>query len=119
VFVALGAVFVPIFLGIDLLAVFVAFMVSFQAAKRIERVRVTARDVRVTHETSRWTKLVWESPTAFTRVAVDKEDERVVGLRLSLSGRHAPVAQALSPRERAAFASALQQAIRDARLERG
>lgn len=119
VFVAMGAVFVPIFLGIDLLAVFVAFMVSFQAGRRIERVQVTAREVRVTHETPKWTRLVWESPTAFTRVAVETEDERVVGLTLSLSGRHAPVAQALSPRERAAFADALQQAIRDARLERG
>lgn len=119
VFIAMGATFVPIFLGVDLLAVFVAFMVSFQAAKRIERVQVTARDVRVTHETPKWTRLVWESPTAFTRVAVETEDERVVGLQLSLSGRHAPVAQALSPRERAAFAEALQQAIREARLERG
>jgi len=119
VFVGMGATLVPFFLGIDVLAVIVAFLVSFAAAKRIERVQVTAREVRITHETPKWSKLVWESPTAFTRVAVDTEDERVVELRLALSGRETPVAAALSPRERAEFAQALQQAIRDARLERG
>ncbi|RAK59381.1 hypothetical protein DJ021_05965 [Phenylobacterium hankyongense] len=118
VFIAMGATFVPIFLGVDLLAVFVAFMVSFQAAKRIERVQVTSRDIRVTHETPRWSRLVWESPTAFTKVAVETDEERTVELKLSLSGREVSVAAALSPGERAVFARALQDAIREARSER-
>ena len=67
VFIALGATFVPIFLGVDLLAVVVAFLVSFRTARRIERVQVSASAIRVTHETPRWSRLVWESPTAFTR----------------------------------------------------
>lgn len=119
VFVNLGATLVPIFLAIDLIAIIVAFLVSFSAAKRIERVQVTAREIRVTHEAPNWSKLVWESPTAFTRVAVVKEEERTVGLSLALSGREVPVAQALSPRERGEFAQALQQAIQEARRERG
>ncbi|HEX5263435.1 MAG TPA: DUF2244 domain-containing protein [Phenylobacterium sp.] len=119
VFVYMGAVFVPFFLGLDVLAVVVAFMVSFRAARRIERVQVTARDVVVTHEAPNWTRVVWESPTAFTRVAVDKEEDRTVGLRLALSGREVAVAQALSPRERGEFAKALEKAIWEARRERG
>ena len=119
VFVYMGAVFVPFFLGLDVLAVIVAFMVSFRAARRVERVQVTARDIVVTHEAPNWTKVVWESPTAFTRVAVETEEDRTVGLRLALSGKEVAVAQALSPRERGEFAKALQQAIREARLERG
>jgi len=119
VFVAMGATLVPIFLGIDLLAVVVAFLASFAAARRIERVQVSARDVRVTLETPRQTTLVWESPTAFTRVFVETEDERAVALRLALSGRMVDVAAALSPGERAEFATALQQAIWEARRERG
>lgn len=119
VFLAMGATFVPIFLGVDLLAVIVAFLVSFRAARNVERVQVTARDIRVTHETPKRSRLVWESPTAFTRVAVETEDERAVALRLSLSGKELAVAQALSPGERAAFAQALQQAIWEARRERG
>ena len=119
VFVYLGAVLVPFFLGLDVLAVVVAFMVSFRAARRIERVTITARDVVVTHETPSWRRVVWESATAFTRVAVETEDDRVVGLRLALSGKQVDVAQALSPRERGEFADALKQAISEARLERG
>jgi uncharacterized membrane protein len=118
VFVAMGATFVPIFLGVDLMAVVVAFLVSFQAAKRVERVQVTARDVRVTQETPRWSRVIWESPTAFTRVHVEREEERTVGLKLALSGREVAVAASLSPRERAEFAQALERAIWQAKRER-
>ncbi len=118
VFVYMGALFVPFFLGLDVLAVIVAFMASFRAARRIERVQVTARDIVITHEAPNWSRVVWESPTAFTRVAV-AEDDGAVDLRLAISGKEVAVAQALSPRERGEFAKALQQAIREARLERG
>jgi uncharacterized membrane protein len=118
VFIAMGAMFVPIFLGLDLLAVVVAFLVSFRAARNVERVQVTARDVRVLRETPKSSKVVWESPTAFTRVALQTEDERAVELKLALSGRELPVAAALSPGERAEFAKALEQAIWEARRER-
>lgn len=118
VFVAMGATLVPIFLGVDVLAVIVAFLVSFQAARRVERVRVTSRAVRVTQETPRASYLVWESPTAFTRVHVEKDEGRTVGVKLALSGREAAVAAALSPRERADFAEALERAIWQARRER-
>lgn len=119
VFIHLGAIYVPFFLGLDVLAVIAAFLASFAAAKRVQRVQVDSRDVRVVLETPRDSRVVWESPTAFTRVAVQTEDERTVGLRLQLSGRGVPVAQALSPRERGEFAKALQAAIWAARLERG
>jgi uncharacterized membrane protein len=119
VFLAVGATFVPFFLAVDVLAVVVAFVVSFRAARRIERVQVTASEIRITHETPQWSKLVWESPTAFTRVRVEKEEERTVALKLALSGREAEVAAALSPRERADFAKALERAIWRAKRERG
>jgi uncharacterized membrane protein len=118
VFLAMGATFVPVFLGFDLLAVVIAFLVSFSAAKRVERVQVSATQVRVTHETPKWTRLVWESPTAFTRVRIEKQEERTVALKLALSGREAEVAAALSPRERADFAKALERAIWRAKRER-
>lgn len=117
VFILMGAHWVPVFLGLDLAAVVIAFLVSFRAARRVERVQVSSHDVVVTHETPRWSRVVWESPTAFTRVAVetDAEDGRVLALRLALSGRETPVAAALSPRERADFARALEAAIWRAR----
>ncbi|WP_411287417.1 DUF2244 domain-containing protein [Phenylobacterium sp.] len=118
VFIAMGASLVPVFLGLDLAAVVVAFLVSFRAARRVERVQVSAREVTITHETPKWSRVIWESPTAFTRVAVDEDDDRVTGVRLALSGRETPVAAALSPGERAEFARALENAILEARRER-
>jgi uncharacterized membrane protein len=117
VFLAIGATFVPVFLGLDVLAVLVAFLVSFHAARRVERVQVTASEIRVTHETPKWTRLVWESPTAFTRLQVEKDEQRTVALKLALSGREAEVAAALSPGERADFAKALERAIWRAKRE--
>lgn len=111
VFLSMGAHFVPLFLGLDLLAVIAAFLASYAAARRVERVLVTSRDIRVVQETPASSELVWESPTAFTRVAVEIEDERVVDLRLRVSGKERPLAQALSPAERRDFAKALETAI--------
>ena len=112
VFLRMGATFVPIFLGVDVMAIFVAFTVSFRAARRVERVQVSQSDIVITVESPRESRVVWESPTAFTRVSVLKDEEdRVMGLRLALSGRETSVAAALSPGERADFAKALQDAI--------
>lgn len=118
VFLYMGALFVPLFLGLDVAAIVVAFLVSYAAAKRVERVQVSAAEITITHETPRWRQLVWASPTAFTRVSLEVEDDIPVALRLRLSGREVAVAQALSPRERAEFARALEAAIWRARNER-
>lgn len=119
VFIAMGAHLVPIFLGADLLAIIAAFLASYAAGKRIERVQVSSHDVSISYETPKTSRLVWRSPTAFTRVALAVEDEMAVELKVMLSGKEIPVAAALSPGERADFAKALQAAIWRARSERG
>jgi uncharacterized membrane protein len=112
VFIRLGAQLVPFFLGVDVLAVIVALIASFRAARVIERVQVSAAEVTVTRETPTARQVVWESPTAFTRVITERdEDDRLTALTLRLSGRQAQVAAALSPKERAEFARALEDAI--------
>lgn len=112
VFVRMGAPFVIPFLGVDLLAIVAAFLVSFRAGRVIERVQVSAAEVKVTYETAKQSRVVWESPTAFTRVTLERDEEdRVMALRLGLSGRQTAVAAALSPGERGEFAKALEDAI--------
>ncbi|HMP61903.1 MAG TPA: DUF2244 domain-containing protein [Phenylobacterium sp.] len=118
IFLRMGATLVPIFLGLDVAAITVAFLVSFQAARQVERVQVTAHEGRVLRQTPRAQAVVWTSPTAFTRVGVEAEDEETVGVKLMLSGKVAKVAAALSPRERADFARALESAIWRARRAR-
>lgn len=112
VFLRMNAQLVPVFLGIDLAAIVVAFLASFKAGRIIERVRVSAAEVVITYETPTASRVVWESPTAFTRVTVERDEEnRVLGLKVMQSGRHAPVAAALSPKERGEFGRALEEAI--------
>ena len=115
---ALGAFPVPIFLGVDVLAVILAFRASYRSGGLAERVQVSAAEVRVLHQAGRRSRTVWSSPTAFTRVAVEQPGEHETRVRLQLSGRALTVARALSPGERADFAEALQTAIREARAER-
>ena len=118
-FVRMGAPWVPLFLGIDVLALAVAFTVSFRSGRYVERVQVSASDVTVTRVTPRASEVVWASPTAFTRVNTDRDEEdRVVACRLALSGRETAVAAALSPGERGEFARALEAAIWEARRDR-
>lgn len=120
VFVHLGAHFVLPFLGVDILAVVVAFMVSYRSGKVIERVQVSPSQVRITRESPKASMVIWESPTAFTRVTTERDEEdRVLALRLALSGRETAVAAALSPGERRDFAHALEDAIWRARRHRG
>jgi uncharacterized membrane protein len=115
---ALHAFFVPIFLGVDVLAVFLAFSASYRSAGLAERVQVSANEVRVLHQAGPRSRTVWSSPTAFTRVAVEGAGEPETRVSLRLSGRALTVARALSPKERADFGEALRTAIREANAER-
>jgi uncharacterized membrane protein len=115
-FFFLGAGPVPIFLGLDLAAVIIAFVVSNRATRNLERVQVTAMEVRVVRETPRGAQIVWVSPTPFTRVNLVAEGDG--GVQLAQSGRELVLGAALNRSERQAFAKALDRAIWRARNDR-
>jgi uncharacterized membrane protein len=117
-FLAIGALPVPIFLGLDVLAIFIAFRVSYHSARLAERVQVSAEEVRVLHESGRLRRTVWRSPTAFTRVDLEHPGEDEARVRLRISERRLTVGAALSPRERADFGQALKAAVARALAER-
>ena len=117
-FLSLGAWPAPIFLGLDFLAVLLAFRISYRQARRAERVQVCADEVHVMHEADGRRRTVWRSPTAFTRVLVAARGEAEARVSLHLSGRSVTVADKLSPQEREDFAAALEAAIKSARAER-
>jgi uncharacterized membrane protein len=83
VFLSMGATLVPFFLALDVVAVLVAFAVSYASARRIERVVITESLVRLTEETPHRRVLIWEGPTAFTRLAAEAEADRLVTLSLT------------------------------------
>lgn len=117
-FLIMGAAPVPIFLGLDVLAVLLAFRASYRRARSMERVQVTADHVRVLRDTKAGPKEVWASPTAFTRVDLDKSGRSGAQVQLALSGRRLTIANGLGPSQREALARALDLAIREARAER-
>jgi uncharacterized membrane protein len=114
-FLAMGAGPVPLFLGLDLLAVVIAFQVSHRAGRRAERVQVTAAEIRVVVQSGDNARTVWISPTAFTRIAVIRARDGAGDLRLRLSDREIAIARALSHPERLDFAKALDLAVWRAR----
>ena len=115
---ALHAFPVPIFLGLDVLGVFLAFQLNYRGARQVERVQISAEEVRVLHQYGRHARTVWTSPTAFTRVALDGAGEHHARVRLRVSDRAVIVGAALSPPERDDLAAALEAAIAKARAER-
>lgn len=117
-FLSMGAKPVPIFLGLDFLAVLLAFHLSYRQARRRERVQVSADEICVLHEVGEHRRTVWRSPTAFTRVAIEDRHQPEVKVTLMLSRRRLVVAGQVSPQERMDFADALEAAIRSARAER-
>jgi uncharacterized membrane protein len=106
------------FLGLDILAMGLALRASFRASQRAEHVRVTAEAVTVSREDEKGARLVWTSPTAFTRVGIDQPGEHETRVRLMMSRRRLTLGRALSPPERMDFARALERAILRARAER-
>ncbi len=118
VFWLLGALPVPVFLGMDVVAVGAAFLVSYRRTRLRERVQVCADHVRVMREDGRRSDTVWTSPTAFTRVQLADTGRYGVEARLMLSGRQLVIGQMLGPKARADLVAQVQDAIRSARAER-
>lgn len=106
------------FLGLDVLGIWLALRASARAARRVERVHVTAEAVTVSREDEKGARTIWTSPTAFTRVEVDQPGEHDTRVRLMIHRRRLTVGRALSPDARMDFADALREAIRAARNER-
>ena len=118
VFFLMGATPVPLFLGVDVAAISVAFSMSYRRASRGERVQVTSDQVRVLREHGDSADVLWTSPTAFTRVALEPSGRYGLQVSLRLSGKRLAIGAALSPQEREGLARAVDDAIRRARAER-
>lgn len=106
VFIAQGAFPVAGFLGLDVLALWIAFRVNYRAGRAEERVRIGARQIHLERRDPRGASTHWVLNPVWAQVA---HDDRGVLIR---SGRGAlRLAAFLSPDERAAFAEALSAAL--------
>lgn len=105
-----GAYPVAGFLGLDVLALWIAFRINYRAARLEERVRVGAEGIEVSRREANGRARYWLTNPLWARVA---EDSFAIEIR---AGREAMrVGAFLSPPERAAFARALDDALWRAR----
>jgi uncharacterized membrane protein len=117
-FYSMGAVPILGFFGLDMVAVWLAFRLSFRKLEQETHVTVTARAIRMRHRDPRGRVREAEVPTAFARVELDEPVLPDSWLRIE-HGRSAwVIGRFLTPDERKAFATRLREAVRAARSER-
>jgi uncharacterized membrane protein len=105
-FVAQGAYPVAAFLGLDVLALWIAFRVNYRAARAEERVRVAPTQMHLARRDPNGATKHWVLNPIWAQVS---QDSAGVAIR---SGREAMrVGSFLPPRERRAFAAALREAL--------
>lgn len=117
-FFKMGAFPATAFMGLSVLALIVAFWISYRRTLHAERVRISADNVEVFVEDGAHSKSIWTSPTAFTRVALEDGGRSGPAVRLKLSNKRLTIGQKLGPVERANLAETVDNAIRAARAER-
>ncbi|HEV7327142.1 MAG TPA: DUF2244 domain-containing protein [Bosea sp. (in: a-proteobacteria)] len=115
-FMVLGAWPVAGFFGLDIIALFIAFKVNFNAARAFERIVVTPLEVLLRKVSHHGREKVWRSNPAWTKLErEDDEDYGLLELSLVARGQRTVVASALSPQEREGFAQALGTALATAK----
>lgn len=114
-FVAMGAWPVFGFFGLDALALYVAFRLNYRSGRLYERVRIEGDELKVARVEPNGRARRWSLPTYWARVALVGEAEGPGEVVLSSHGRSVAVGAFLAPEERASFAAALSDALRQAR----
>ncbi len=112
VFIAQGAFPVAGFLGLDVLALWIAFRVNYRSGRCVERVRVAGEEVRLTRRDANGRESHWRASPLWARVSRDEG-----GVIIRAGRGRMRVGAFLSPPERRDFAAALDQALWRARKE--
>lgn len=105
-FITHGAYPVAGFLGLDVLAIWLAFRINYRAARTEERVQVSREEVRVSRRDPKGATRHWSVKALWARVRPDS-----AGVVIDAGRSRLRVASFLSPAERADFAKALDTAL--------
>lgn len=111
-FVALGFWPVSGFLGLDILALYVAFRISYSRARAFEEVLLTPVDLLLRQVTHRGVAREWHLNPLWTRLVRETHEEYgLQRLALVSRGERIVIGRELSPGERAHFADELGKAL--------
>ena len=102
------------FMGLDVVAVFVAFRLSYAQARAFERVTIDRDDLIVEQVDRKGLRREWRFPSYWVHVWFDGDEEHGT-VTLRSHGRSLEVGSHLSPFERKSFADALRAALHDAK----
>jgi uncharacterized membrane protein len=117
-FAVLGLWPVACFLGLDLIALYVAFRVSFRSGRSFEEVVLTPIELLFRRVGHRGERREWRFNPLWTKLAHEADEEfGLQRLALVSRGQEVVIARALSPPERETFAEAFGRAL--ARVKRG
>lgn len=117
-FVSFGAFPVIGFFGLDALAIWFAFHLSFRALKQETRVRITADQIDLLHTRPGQKPREARLPTAFAKVRLDFPARKPSELKLAHAGTAWVIGRFLTPAERKSLKAALESAIWRAQNER-
>lgn len=115
-FVVTGAWPIVMFLGLDLVAIYVAFHLNYRAARASEEVRVSRTELLIRKVTpgGRATDHLYNP--FWARFQVDRHREiGITRMQVSGQGRATSVGQFLNPDDRESFATAFSDALATAR----
>jgi uncharacterized membrane protein len=112
VFFSLGAWPVAVFLGLDLVLVFLAFRANYRAGAAYEQVTLTLSELKVRRVSHLGLVREWRLNPLWVRLVREGDEEFGLQRLFVVSrGRRFPIAKCLAPVERESFAAALSAAI--------
>ena len=115
-FLMMGAWPVFGFLGLDVLAIYVAFRVNFRRARACEQISVTPSALRLRRVSHRGHVVEWVFNPLWVRLDREADDEYgLEHLYLTSRGKRVAIGSFLSPEEKASFSNALMAALNAAR----
>jgi uncharacterized membrane protein len=115
-FLMMGAWPVFGFLGLDVLAIYVAFRINFRRARACEQISVTPSALRLRRVSHRGHVVEWVFNPLWVRLDREADDEYgLEHLYLTSRGKRVAIGSFLSPEEKASFSNALIAALNAAR----
>lgn len=115
-FMIMGAWPVAGFMGLDVLALYLAFEVSFRAARAFEELKVTIVDLFLSKVSPRGVRTEWRFNPSWVRLEKTTHEEfGLMRLDLVSRGERVEVAPFLGPAEKTELAGNLSRALAEAR----
>ncbi len=117
-FISMGAIPVAGFMGLDALAIWLAFRHSFRQQREETHILITGDQLSLRHTSPKQEPKYAQFPPAFVRVELDEHANGQTSLRIEHGKRAFIIGRFLTISERESLALAMRRALQQARAER-